>query len=259
MSTDQFHDLSAERRNGPGGMIVRPSLRLSAALLLAGQLLYILVTQFHTGGDANNHPAIFAAYAGSGIWKGVHVAQFASMAILIAGLLALFFALDVRTELARWASRFGAALGVVALALYAVLQAVDGVGNKMVDDAWVSAPNAEKAARFASAEAMRWLEWGARSYHDFALGLAVLLFALAVLRTAWIPQPVAYLMGLSGLACLAQGWVVGAEGFSPTHTILILVTWALSLAWMIWLVVLAWRIKESAASSLPDAGAALAR
>jgi hypothetical protein len=141
-------------------MIVRPSLRRSAALLLAGQLLYILVTQFHAGGDANNHPAIFAAYAGSGIWKGVHVAQFASMAILIAGLLALFFALDVRTELARWTSRFGAALGVVALALYAVLQAVDGVGNKMVDDAWVSAPNAEKAARFASAEGMRWLEWG---------------------------------------------------------------------------------------------------
>jgi hypothetical protein len=29
-----------------------------------------------------------------------------------------------------------------------------------VDDAWVSAPNTEKAARFASAEAMRWLEWG---------------------------------------------------------------------------------------------------
>jgi hypothetical protein len=56
--------------------------------------------------------------------------------------------------------RFGAALAVVALALYGVLQAVDGVGNQEVDDAWVNAPNAEKAARFASAEAMRWLEWG---------------------------------------------------------------------------------------------------
>ena len=45
-----------------------PMLRLSAALLLAGQLLYVVVTLFHTGGDANHHPSIFAAYASSGIW-----------------------------------------------------------------------------------------------------------------------------------------------------------------------------------------------
>ena len=64
----------------------RTSLRLSAWLLLGGQLLYIVVTQFHAGGDANNHPAIFAAYAGNGIWTAVYVGQFASMAILLAGL-----------------------------------------------------------------------------------------------------------------------------------------------------------------------------
>jgi hypothetical protein len=32
-------------------------------LLLVGQLLYIVVTQFHADGDANNHPAVFAEYA----------------------------------------------------------------------------------------------------------------------------------------------------------------------------------------------------
>src|SRR5206468_6697342 len=41
----------------------RTSLRLSATLMLVGQILYILVTLLHTGGEANNHPAIFAAYA----------------------------------------------------------------------------------------------------------------------------------------------------------------------------------------------------
>jgi hypothetical protein len=73
----------------------------------------------------------------------------------------------------------------------------------------------------------------------------VLLFAAAVARTAGIPRPIAYLMGLSGLACLVQGWVVGADGFSGTHSTLIVVTWVLSLAWMIWLVVIAWRTRES--------------
>jgi hypothetical protein len=78
-----------------------PSLRLSATLLLVRQLLYIVVTQFHTGGDANNHSAIFAAYAGSRIWTAVRVGQFAAVAILIAGLLALSFAVDVQDEASR--------------------------------------------------------------------------------------------------------------------------------------------------------------
>jgi hypothetical protein len=228
-------------------MIDRSSLRLSATLLLAGQLLYIVVTQFHPGGDANNHPEIFAEYADSGIWKAVHVGQFASAAILLAGLFVLFFALDVQAGTARWAGRFGAGSAVVALALYGVLQAVDGVGNKQVDEAWVAAPGAEKAGRFASAEAMRWLEWGVRSYFDFALGLALLLVAAAVVRTAGVPRPIAYLMALSGITYVVQGWVVGSEGFSGTHTILILLAWAFSLAWMIWLVVVARRMENSEA------------
>ncbi|MDF3042354.1 MAG: hypothetical protein K0Q71_5060 [Thermomicrobiales bacterium] len=184
---------------------LNPSLRLSATLLLVGQLLYIVVTQFHTGGDANNHPAIFAAYAGSGVWTAVHVGQFAAMAILLAGLLALVFALDVQTGTARLAGLVDAASAVAALALSGSLQAVDGVANKQADVAWVSASEAEKAARFSSAEAIRWVEWGMRSYHAFALGLALLLIAAAVVPTAWV----------------------------------------LGLAWMIWLGVIAWRMPDS--------------
>src|SRR5215218_1268372 len=145
----------------------------------------------------HDHPAIFAVYAGSGIWKAVHVGQFMCAAILLAGLVVLPFAVNAQAGSARWVGRFGAASAVVALALYGVLQAVDGVGNQEVDDAWINAPNAEKAARFASAEAMRWLEWGARSYHDFALGLALLLIAAAIVGRTGVPRPIAYLMGLS--------------------------------------------------------------
>jgi|SRR6266536_5380465 len=74
-----------------------PSLRLSATLLLVGQLLYIVVTQFHADGPANNHATVFAEYARSGIWTAVHVGQFVAMAILLAGLLALRFALEDST------------------------------------------------------------------------------------------------------------------------------------------------------------------
>jgi hypothetical protein len=130
---------------------------------------------------------------------------------------------------------------------------VDGVANKQADAAWVSAPAAEKAARFASAEAVRWVEWGLRSYHDVALGLALLLFAGAVARAAGVPRPIAALMGLTGLAYLAQGWVVGVEGFSGAESLAIVLAWALGLAWMIWLAVAAWRLQGSAPRRLADA------
>ena len=93
-------------------MIDRMSLRLSATLLLVGQLLYIVIILFHADGEANNHPAVFAEYAASTSWTAVHVGQFACMAIMLAGLLALFFALDAQAGMARWAGRFGAVAGV---------------------------------------------------------------------------------------------------------------------------------------------------
>ena len=229
-------------------------LRLSATLLLVGQVLYVVVTLFHTGGDANNHPAIFAAYAGSGTWTVVHVAQFLCMAILIAGLLALAFALDFEAGAATWLGRLGAASAVVALALEGALQAVDGVANKQADLAWVSAPDAEKAARFASAEAIRWIEWGMRSYQAFALGLALLLFAAALVRVAWAPRPIALLMGLSGLVFLAQGWIVGSEGFSQAMSNAIVLAEVLDVVWMIWLLVVAWRMRGSEPRRLADEG-----
>jgi hypothetical protein len=83
-----------------------------------------------------------------------------------------------------------------------------------------------------------------RSYQNFVLGLALVLFAAAIARTAGIPRSIAALMGLSGLTYLVQGWVVGSEGFSRTETIAIVLAFVLDLAWMIWLVVVAWRMRD---------------
>jgi hypothetical protein len=184
----------------------------------------------------------------------VHVAQFVCMALLIAGLLALAFALYLDGRTASLVGRLGAASAVVALALEGALQAVDGVANKQADLAWVSAVDAEKAARFASAEAIRWIEWGMRSYQAFAPGLAFVLFAAAVVRVAWVPRPIGYLMGLSGLVWLAQGWVVGSEGFSPMMSNAIILGEVVDVVWMIWLVVVALRMQRSATRRLGEEG-----
>ena len=227
----------------------RTSLRLPATLLVVGQLLYIAATQVHTGGHAHDHAAIFAEYARSGVWTAVHLVQFAGTAMLLAGLVALFSALDLQVGTTRWVGRLGAASAVASLALYGVLQAVDGVALKQAVTAWASAPGAEKAARFASAEGIRWLEWGVRSYHDFALGVALLLVAVAVARTPSVPRAIAYLSGLSGVTYLVQGWVLGSEGFTSMHDLFIVLAWVLTLAWTIWLAVVARRMRDPEVSS----------
>lgn len=222
----------------------RLSLRLSAGLLLAGQVLYIAVTQVHAGGDANDHHHIFAEYADSGIWTAVHVGQFIGMALLLAGLVALYSALESRAGAAKWLARLGAAVAAATLALYGVLQAVDGVALKHVVTAWVTAPEAEKAARFATSESIRWLEWGMRSYFDFAMGLTLVLFAVSIRSTAFVPRPIAWLMGTSGLAYFVQGWVAGTDGFTSAQSIAIVVAWAATLVWMTWMAVVAWQMRD---------------
>jgi hypothetical protein len=86
------------------------------------------------------------------------------------------------------------------------------------------------------------------------VGLALLLFAVAVVRTAWIPRPIAYLIGLSGLTYLLQGWVVGSEGFSPMMSNAIVLAEVLDVVWMIWLVVVAWRMQDVAPRRLAAEG-----
>jgi hypothetical protein len=224
-------------------MFDRKAFRLPAALLLGGFLTYVVVTFLHTGGPANDHQVIFGDYADSHDWAAVHLGQFAGMAVIIAGLVALYVTLGLRAGAAAWLARLGAVFAGAALALYGILQAVDGVALKQAVDAWVSAPSADKAARFANAETVRWLEWGTRSYHSFTLGLALILLGSAVALSMRFPKALGILMGLSGLAYLAQGWVLGSDGFSAGNTTAILAGYVLTLAWTMWLTALAWRAR----------------
>jgi hypothetical protein len=131
------------------------------------------------------------------------------MVIITFGLVALFFALDVRGGVGVWLNRFALVSAGAAMALYGVLQAVDGVGLKQAVDAWASAENGDKAVRFAAAETVRWLEWAVRSYQSFVFGLALILFGAVIAVTGRVSRPIGYLMALSGLCYLAQGWIIG--------------------------------------------------
>jgi hypothetical protein len=226
--------------------VERDSVRLAAVLILAGVVVTAVAGFLHPeGADANDHRTIFAIYAASQSWTAVHLGQFIGMVIITFGLVALFFALDVRSGVGLWLNRFALLSAGAALALYGVLQAVDGVGLKQAVNAWALAENGDKAARFAAAETVRWLEWAVRSYQSFVFGLALILFGAVIAVTGRVSRPIGYLMALSGLCYVAQGWIIGSTGFSSANQIPTLLGIGLILIWTVWLLIAALRKKTA--------------
>ncbi len=226
-------------------MVDRKLLGLSATLVLIGGVLVTVLTLFVHPKGSSTEEAKFAIGAASGAWTVIHLGQFVGWAVLLAGLLVVFFALNLAEGTPRRVGFFGAISAGVAIALSGVLYAVDGVANKQAWVAWVSAPAAEKAARFASAQALRWLEWGISSYQFFLFGLSLVLFAIVIVWTARVPRPIGYLMGVSGLTLLVAGWLIGTTGFTSAHTVPTDAGYTLLFVSSIWLLIVAWQRKES--------------
>jgi len=215
---------------------------MAAALIFGGELLYIGAGQFHPGSvPPNQHPEVFAEYANSAYWGAVHMGQFLGMAILLSGIVLLAYALGSKSGTLDWLGRLAATSAVVTIALSGVLLAVDGVALKAAANAWLAAPAADQGARLTATEAVRWLEWAAGSYQLTMLGITLILVAAQILVTVRIPRPIGVVMALSGFAYIAQGILVGAEGFSTNLAIPALSALVLDVAWMIWLVIVAWQ------------------
>jgi hypothetical protein len=227
-------------------MVDRKSLLFSAVLLIAGTVVYWVAQQFHPEGGVTPNE-VFTAYANSTSWVLVHAVQFAGSAIVIFGLLALFFALNANLGIQEVVNRFAAASAVAALALNGVLYAVDGVALKQAVDAWVSAPASEQPAYFAVVQGIRGVEWGMRSYVLIATGLSLLLFAIVIASTKRIPRPIGYIMGFTGLAQIFGGYGYGTAYTSTSGFITpnVAIYSLLIIVWSIWLLISAYRMKSS--------------
>jgi uncharacterized membrane protein len=99
------------------------------------------------------------------------------------------------------------------LAAWAVLQAIDGVAQKYAVDAWVNASGAREAIRYADAQTVRWAEFGTNAYANVLLGLAVILFGIAIARTQIAARWLGWAGVISGLAYMASGIAVAYAGF----------------------------------------------
>ena len=97
-------------------------------------------------------------------------------------------------------------------AVWAALQAVDGVTLKQAVDAWVAADGAERGVRLGDAEVVRWTEWGLQSYFRVTLGVALLLLAATILTTHALAAWAGWVAVLAGLVSVAVGVDVAYNG-----------------------------------------------
>jgi MFS family permease len=234
---------------GVDAMTERTLLRVVGALLLGGLFLEIIAEVFHPSkADANNHTAAFAEYAKSDGFTATHVFQFFAILVGIAGLLVLYRALALRAE-APVLTRLAAAASIATAAAFAVLQAIDGVALKQAVDAWAKASGAEKSVRFADAETVRWLEWGANSYFRLLLGVSLLLFGAAIVRSLLLPRWLGGSAALAGMFFVALGVIVGEDGFSHGGSGVSLAAIVFYLVFSAGILVVGWRRRDPPAAA----------
>jgi hypothetical protein len=195
----------------PGGISAeRGALTLSGGLLLVGFVVNAIQRMiWHPTGEEDDHEAIFSEYAASDAWVATHLAEFVLVLVAFAGLLVLCGALRPETP---YLALLAAGTIIATGAIWAVLQAVDGVTLKQAVEAWVAASGTDEAARFADAETARWIEWGLQSYFRVLLGVAFLLLGAAAVVSRLVPSWLGVLLALGGLLSLAIGFSVAYAG-----------------------------------------------
>ena len=162
----------------------------AAVLLTGGAALAVLGGLLHPHDEPpNSHASVFTEYAHSTNWVWIHDLQFLSAAVVVTGFLLLAQALH-RPDAPALIRVGSAAAAAATVALIAANMAVDGVALKRAVDAWVGRTPRNRPARFAAAEAIRWVEWGVNSFFTILLGVTVILFAIALLsRPTSEPDP----------------------------------------------------------------------
>jgi hypothetical protein len=213
--------------------------KLGGGSAIGGGVLLLIGTALHPmQADPADAVAAFTEYAADSTWVTSHLIQLAGIALMVAALLLLSQRLEA-SEGQVW-PRLAAAAAMASLALTAALQAVDGIALKVMVDAWMVAPPAQKETAFYAALAVRQIEVGLASMVSILFGLTAVLYGAALLGIDVYRKWLAALAFAGGLPTTVAGVIIAYTGFSdqamainmPAN--LLLLAWMLSLGWCIW-------------------------
>ena len=220
-------------------MVERATIRIGAVALVLGLIVLLVAEPLHPSQeDPMDRPAVFAEYARSELWVAVHLGEYVAFLLLLGGLVALSYTTTTRPGPGVVWVRFGRTAAVIAAAAFTILQAMDGVALKRAVDAWAAAPLDQRAAAFAAAEAVRWIEMGVNAFAYGLLGLSLVLTGLALALGSAYPRWLGGLAAAAGISFMARGVQVAYRGFVASPLVLgaivLFAVWALFMAFFMW-------------------------
>ena len=230
----------------------RPMLRMGSVAFLAGIVIIIVSTLFHASSeDLMDNPVVFAVYAESDAWIAAHIGQFAGVMLVFAGGFVALFRLLVKSESGTTASAlawFGLAAAIITASTYAILQAVDGIAQKIATGSWYAIPPSstagseeEKAIAFRVAEGIRWTEIGINSYFRILQGTVGIIFGVAIAKSALLSRWIGVVGIFAGAATILAGVIVAYVGFSSVRAPIVDASTVISFAWLVILGIFMWR------------------
>ena len=229
----------------------RTSLRIGSIAFIAGAIIAIVSTLFHpTGKDPANQILEFMAYANSDSWTAVHIGQFVGVMMVFSGGFVSLYRLLVQSgsSMASILASIGLALAIMTASAFAVLQAVDGIANKMVVDSWVEAPPEKKDITFTVAEGIRFIEYGANSIFRILQGTVAVIFGIAILRSQLLNKWICGGGVVIGAVTIYAGLEIVYLGFVGPTTV-IGISMMIYFIWVGILGILMW--KKSISKSIP--------
>lgn len=213
--------------------------RVGAICAIAGSVFLFIGTYLHPlDADPNEAVAAFTEYAADHLWVASHLTQLAGIVLMVAALLLLARQLEAASGTG-WA-RLAAGGAIASLAVATALQAVDGVALKVMVDAWVVAPAAQKEGAFQAAFAVRQVEIGLASTLSLLLGLTVTIYGVALLVDHTYPKWIGRLAIGGGVPTTVAGVVMAYTGFSGLAMAINMPASSLLLVWMLILGMYMW-------------------
>jgi hypothetical protein len=206
--------MAGRERPEPGQS--RRDYRLGAVSGVLGVVMLVVGTAVHPvpsdGNDAAGAFAVYATVSRAG-WLAAHLLPLAGITGMVLAMVLL--SRSVATPgTGRLAARLTEVAGAAAIAVTAVLQAVDGVALKAMVDLWSHAA-ADRAGLFAAAQAVRQVEIGLDAVFSLSLALTTLAFA----GVLWAARRGGRVLAVVSLATAATAGVAGVlfglQGFSP--------------------------------------------
>ncbi|HEX6283058.1 MAG TPA: hypothetical protein VFZ67_12600 [Nitrososphaera sp.] len=231
---------------------MQTTLRIGALLAIIGVIIFVISWVIHPSReDPGDWSRTIQEYAESESWIDIHLAQFLGLLLVFLSIALLSESLRVQhsgTIISSLAS-LAFVMSIASIAVFAILQAVDGISLKAMVDAWANAPPEEKSVAFRVAESIRWVEVGINSIARFVQAVTAFLIGGAIALTFRTdkPYPKARLLGIvaivAGTGLVLRGMAVAYTGFSLSNPLYseTLHFLTLFLLWMVVIGVIMWK------------------